>query len=125
MTKQQFNIAVAERVMGWTTYPDNDDPFNEGQYCYDVPDALVDGPDFTTDYNAAAMVRGRVGELDYHQRVMFANAIVSMANGGTWMGYQSLDDCDDFIRAISATPAQTARAAYLAVTGEELEAVDE
>lgn len=126
MTKQQFNRAVAERAMGHETYPDNDDPSNASKYCYYTPDGLlVDGLDFATDHNAAAMVRGRVGELDYHQRVMFANAIVSMANGGTWMGYQSLDDCDDFIRAISATPAQTARAAYLAVTGEELEAVDE
>lgn len=120
MTKQQFNRAVAERVMGWTTYPDNDDPFNEGQYCYDVPDALVDGPDFTTDYNAAAMVRGRVVELGKFTRFIDELYLIVFPSATIITGTYA-----EVTAIMNATPAQTARAAYMAITGEELEAVDE
>lgn len=121
MTKQQFNRAVAERVMGWTTYPDNDDPSNASKYCYYTPDGLlVDGLDFATDHNAAAMLRVRVGE--FRRISEFIDALTAVV-GSDWQmvgaGYTDMWDL------LSATPAQTARAAYLAVTGEALEAVDE
>jgi hypothetical protein len=121
MTKQQFNIAVAERVMGWETRIVPTVQSSSG-YLYDSDDSHIycPGPDFADDHNAAALVRARVAELEGGKP--FIEALVD-ATQGAWR-----EDSIGFVSVwflLRATPAQTARAAYVAVTGEELEAVDE
>jgi hypothetical protein len=124
MTKQQFNREIAERVMGWTTYPDDDDPFNIGEYRYDTPDGLlVEGPDFTTDHNAAAMLRERIDDLN--KTFDFVRALTWDTDAWCRKRFPVIASYKRTFNMLSATPAQTACAAYRAVTGEELEAVDE
>jgi hypothetical protein len=118
MTKQQFNIAVAERVMGWER-PTLHEHADHG-YQYIFKGLWCDGPDFTTDHAAAALVRARVAELGKTKEYIDA---LNVTTGVDWQlplaGYR------DIWTLLSATPAQTALAAYVAVTGEELEACDE
>jgi hypothetical protein len=122
MKKKDFNVAIAERVMGWDTKPST--MAGEVGYRYRISVDGVDywerGYDFATDHNAAALVRARVRE--FRRISEFIDALTAVV-GSDWQmvgaGYTDMWDL------LSATPAQTARAAYLAVTGEELEAVDE
>lgn len=123
MTKQDFNIAIAEKVMGWKATPDDDDPFNNSGFTHHTEDGLVDGPDFHGDHNAAALVRARVAELPAGTQANFVMSLLvsvqqdmNLPEEITWYHLWLVSQ---------ATPEQTARAAYMAVTGEELEAVDE
>ena len=122
MTKQQFNIEIAERVMGWETRIVPTVQSSSG-YLYDADDSHIygPGPDFATDHNAAALVRARVVELGkvgmfilhLTQSVVIA---AGLSSGWTY---------DKVFALVDATPAQTARAAFYAVTGENLKVPNE
>lgn len=119
MTRLRFNRAIARRVMGWTTELDSSS-YNPTGYTYNEAGDVILGRDFTRDHNAAALVRERVAELGWTRTFIDALVKVTEIN---WVfpmaGYR------DSWTLLTATPEQTARAAYLAVTGEELEAIDE
>lgn len=126
MNKQQFNIAVAEQVMGWETKPST--MAGEVGYRYRV---YIDGNeywewgvDFHADHNAAAMVRSRVAELEAGTQANFTMEVLAMIRRDTNLPEEITRF--ELWQIQQATPEQTARAAYLAVTGRgELEAVDE
>lgn len=115
MKRQDFNLTIAREVMGWETKPSKF--LNIGyRYRFDSQDWEI-GPDFTRDHNAAALVRERVAELE---RIPdFIDALTAIV-GSDWQmvgaGYTDMWDL------LSATTEQTARAAYRAITGKELEA---
>lgn len=120
MTRLDFNLAIAREVMGWeirlrlnTTWT----AWTGYQWWRESSEIRTVGPDFTRDHNAAAMVRERVGALGLEKQMSFVSFMRPQVN---W----NLTHRDVF-RMLSATPEQTARAAYLAVTGKELEVVDE
>lgn len=113
---QEFNIAIAERVMGW-----DETVIRVSGYDYKADNQWWRaGPDFIGDHNAAALVRERIVELKKEK--LFLDCLAQIT-GIDWMlegfGYE------DMMGMLQATPEQTASAAYLAVTGEELEAIDE
>ena len=116
MKRLDFNLTIAREVMGWSVIPDDDDPFNQSGYTQYTEDGLCDGPDFTSDHNAAALVRERVAK--FRRIPEFVDALTAIA-GSDWQmvgaGYTDMWDL------LSATPEQTARAAYRAITGKELE----
>jgi hypothetical protein len=121
MTKQQFNIEIAERVMGWETLIVPTAESSSG-YLYDsgAMRGYIYGPDFTTDHNAAALVRARVAELGKATRFIDELYLIAFPSGTMITGTYA-----EVTAIMNATPAQTARAAYVAVTGERLEACDE
>lgn len=118
LTKQAFNVLVAEKVMGWETLlqPLAMDPSG---YCRWVPGSegnrYFDGVDFLADHNAAALVRERVVELGVQENFMDRMADYFRPGWGKDVGGGEV-----IMALLTATPEQTARAAYFAVTGEEL-----
>ena len=119
MKRQDFNLTIAREVMGWETALD-ESSYNDTGYTYTEAGDVILGRDFTRDHNAAALVRERVAELE---RIPdFVNALSAIV-GSTW--YLAESGYTDVWDLLSATPEQTARAAYRAVTGKELEVVDE
>lgn len=99
MKRMAFNRTIAERVMGWTGPEHNWRLHVFPANCFD------------SDHNAAALVRERVRELGL--------------NGSFLRVLDSLFSYPTLWSVVNATPEQTSRAAYLAVTGEKLEAIDE
>lgn len=118
MTRLDFNLTIAREVMGWETPTSHEHAENGYQYVLDR--LWQDGPDFTSDHNAAALVRERMAK--FRRIPEFIDALTAIV-GSDWQmvgaGYTDMWDL------LSATPEQTARAAYRAVTGKELEVVDE
>lgn len=119
MKRMAFDRAIAERVMGRKLNGYKSDKYPFGAMLFNGK--WVPIPDFSRDHNAAAMVRERVEELGAYRP--FLNHLADCVNAHWLSDYQfSPIDVWAYLRA---TPEQTARAAYLAVTGQELEAIDE
>lgn len=119
MSRLDFNRAIAKRVMGWTTELDSSS-YNSTGYTYSEAGDVILGRDFTRDHNAAALVRERVRGLGEYRP--FLNHLADYV-GTYWPGDVEFSETDVWAY-LRATPEQTARAAYAAVTGEELEAID-
>ena len=119
MTRAEFNIAIAEKVMGWEAKESKICPGeilkrDAETGCY------VRTYDFTRDHNAAALVLEQVSRLPAPEvfQVTLANAI-----GPDWRR-KDTDGVTVIMSLLTATPEQIARAAFWAVTGKELEAID-
>lgn len=119
MNPLDFNMIIAREVMGWETALD-ESSYNDTGYTYTEAGDVILGRDFTRDHNAAALVRERLAK--FRRIPEFIDALTAIV-GSDWQmvgaGYTDMWDL------LSATPEQTARAAYRAVTGKELEVVDE
>lgn len=119
MTRLDFNMAISRNVMGWETALD-ESSYSDTGYTYTEAGDVILGRDFTRDHNAAAMVRERISELGDRTQKFWLHHLLALVDArGSWNATWL-----DAWKIVSANPEQTARAAYLAITGEELEAID-